>query len=569
MFEFITIYMTLFLKYIFLFVLTCFFGRSFVILIARFLLKDEKIPDQILQTKNVITYPIIGLVLVGNLLIFINFFIELKSIYIYLFLSLFLLPNLYKIKKLQNFINLDNFIYFIFIPAVLLISSSDINFHYDAAYYHLNHQNWLRESNLIIGFVNVFWPFGMSSVYEYLSSVLWLKDSLIYLHFLSLIFLHFFFSFLYFQLFKSRNNSLKYSSLFILVYALLDNFGINGGRNGFLYIQEIGKQDIAVAVLFCFLSIVILDSIIKSEISNIDITITSLIVFFIFELKVSGVFIFYLFFVLIFLQLKKKKLTFSKLLKLQLPTIFFGVVWTIKSILTTACIIYPLTFTCFENFSWYEKGSTERVEAYTTSTSFAFMEYFQDPNRTFIDWFNTFFNSENSDFSNYYRSVYLNFIFSLVIIYLLKKLFLVSKKNKLNFKLIILSFIFLSLLYLVFYGPIPRYSVGILCSIIALLGFTVQDEKIKIPNILFLGLFIISLALLPRINSYFYLIENSNFALFDPRIEPQYQEVQINENWIKPDNGDRCWINLRCTMEPRTINIDSDNFYKVAYKTGK
>ena len=52
MFEFITIYMTLFLKYIFLFVLTCFFGRSFVILIARFLLKDEKIPDQILQTKN-------------------------------------------------------------------------------------------------------------------------------------------------------------------------------------------------------------------------------------------------------------------------------------------------------------------------------------------------------------------------------------------------------------------------------------------------------------------------------------------------------------------------------------
>ena len=74
---------------------------------------------------------------------------------------------------MSHVLTFENIFLYIFIPGILLISSSDINFHYDAAYYHLNHQNWLRSSNLIIGTVNIFWPFGMSSIYEYISSMLW------------------------------------------------------------------------------------------------------------------------------------------------------------------------------------------------------------------------------------------------------------------------------------------------------------------------------------------------------------------------------------------------------------
>ena len=33
----------------------------------------------------------------------------------------------------------------------------------------------------------------------------------------------------------------------------------------------------------------------------------------------------------------------------------------------------------------------KRVEAYTSSTSFAFLEYFLNPEQNFIDWFNDFF----------------------------------------------------------------------------------------------------------------------------------------------------------------------------------
>ena len=50
------------------------------------------------------------------------------------------------------------------------------------------------------------------------------------------------------------------------------------------------------------------------------------------------------------------------------------------------------------------------------------MEYFKDPNLSFFDWFNDFFNSSNyAVFSNYYRSVYLNFFISFLIVYGIKK----------------------------------------------------------------------------------------------------------------------------------------------------
>jgi len=265
MINLVSFSVNLYVRYILIFLFVLLIGRSFVIVVNKYFLKNKNIPNQILQTAPSIVYPIIGLIFVGNILIFLNYFISLKSPIVWIVLFLLIAPNLLELKnpefKLKNFLTWNNFFYYIFIPGVLLISSSDINFHYDAAYYHLNHQNWLRETNLVIGMVNIFWPFGMSSIYEYISSIFWLNDSLIYLHFISLIFIHFFFSFIYFHIFSSSNNKLRNSAIFVSIFAFLDNFGLDGGRNGFIYIQEVGKQDIAVAVLFLFASLILLNNI--------------------------------------------------------------------------------------------------------------------------------------------------------------------------------------------------------------------------------------------------------------------------------------------------------------------
>ena len=134
----------------------------------------------------------------------------------------------------------------------------------------------------------------------------------------------------------------------------------------------------------------------------------------------------------------------------QLPTIIFGIIWSVKSLLTTSCLIFPLSFTCLKNVSWYEAGSTERIEEYTTNTSFAFMEYFKSRDLTFVDWFNDFFNSTNI-FSNYYKTVYLNFLISVVVIFLLKQIFFNKVKVSNNFKIVSGSYFLLGTLYLIFY----------------------------------------------------------------------------------------------------------------------
>ena len=561
----------LYIRYILLFIYFLLIGRSFFNLLNKLMFKQTSTNNLIFDTKATIIYPIIGLIFFGNLLIIANFFVELENNFLYVFLILLLIPNFIGnnkvIFKISNVLTFENIFLYIFIPGILLISSSDINFHYDAAYYHLNHQNWLRSSNLIIGSVNIFWPFGMSSIYEYISSMLWSNNSLIYLHFLNLIFLQFLFSFIFYHLFNSTNKNFKFTSIFLVLFSIFDNFGIAGGRNGFVYIQEIGKQDTTVAILFCITSILILDKIQKRHASKIDIVLISLLVFFIFEIKVSGVIIFILYFILIFTLIRNNKYSFRNLIYLQSPTIFFGLIWSLKSIMTTGCLIFPLSFTCYESFWWYEIGSTERVEAYTTATSFSFMEYFLNDNLNFLDWVNYFLFSEtNSTFSNYYLSVYSNFLISFVILLFIKYFLFNKKVLDKRFKLILLAYTTLSIVYLIFYGPIPRYSMGILITIICSIGFFVDSEKVKISKYVFYSLFIMSIGLLPRAASYENFIENKEIALFDPRIESQYIEVQINENWIKPASGDRCWINLKCTMEDKIVNIVQSNYFKFAYK---
>jgi hypothetical protein len=563
--------LTLFSKYILMFSFFLLIGRSSVMFVDNCLLRHTPKRDVILGTKAEIIYPLIGLAITGNLLIFLNYFVELKNPIIYFFLVVALVPNLLSLRVLTlniaNILNTQNIFLYLIIPGILLISSSDINFHYDAAYYHLNHQNWLRESNLIVGTVNIFWPFGMSSVFEYLSSILWVGESLIYLHFLNITFIHVFFSFIFYHLHNSENRNLKNASWFLLLFSVLDNFGISGGRNGFIYIQEIGKQDTAVATLFCLLSILLLDKIQKKNSNKPDFVYLSILVFFIFEIKVSGVIIFVLYFIYLYGLIVNSNFKIKHILYLQLPTIFFGLIWSIKSILTTGCLIFPLSFTCNENFWWYEQGSTERVEEYTTATSFSYMEYFTSKDLNFFNWVQDFFFSEsNSTFSNFYLSVYTNFLISLLILYIVKITLFTKSNVSIRFKGIIFSYALLSVMYLLFYGPIPRYSMGILCTIICTFGFFTETTKIKTPKYLGKILFLAAISLFPRVSSYQNFINNKDINLFDPRVESQYIDISTNNDWVKPDSGDRCWINLNCTMEEKKIIVNDDGYFKFAYK---
>ena len=570
MFQIFIFFIEIFLKYTILYFILFSSGRSFLLLLERFYFKKRELPETILKTKSQILFPIFGLILIGNLLILLNYFLPLRSNLVFLILLLFNLGNLLDVKKIEikNFLNLHNIIYYFVFPALLLISTSDINFHYDAGYYHLNHQNWLRESNMIIGMVNIFWAFGMSSIHEYLSAVLWIDASFILLHFLSLIFIHFFYSFLFFHIINSKNFRLKNASLLIILFSIFDNFGFDGGRNGFLYIQGVGKQDIPVAVLFIFTSLVVIDYLIEKDLTGRDLISISLIVFFIFQLKISTIFVYIIFLILIFNLIYEKTMTSRKVLYYLIPNILFAIFWFVKSYMTTGCIVFPVNFLCVNSFDWYIVGSTKAYQSISTGASFSYVEYFASGEGSFLDWFNSFFNSElYSGFSSYYRSFYLNFLGSVLIIYLLKKIFLTKKKLNVKNNIFILIFLFSNMTYSLFFGPIPRYTIGILCLSIGLIGFYGGESKININKSFLTVLIILSIAMLPRANSYIGFFESSNIALFDPtKISELYNEVPIYDNWIKPGKGDRCFVNLRCTMHEEEITLIENGFFTTAYR---
>ena len=552
--------LTLLLKYALFFIVFHLSGKS-TIKIYEFVSK-RKVPQEILFTNTKIIYPILGLFSIGNLLVFFNFFLPLENNYVFLILLVFNIPALIDLKIKFKF-DLITLIKYLALPTILVISTFDTSFNYDAGYYHIYHQAWLRESNLILGFVNIFWPLGMSSIYEYLSAILWFDTSFVLLHFLNLIFIHFFYNFIFENIINNVHSDLKVASIFLLIYSFLDNFGIGGGRNGFIYIQGVGKQDIAVGILFFFISIVLIKAIKDKHFSNVDIFFVSLLILFLYEIKLSSVIIAVIY--IMYLRGAYKNNDFKYILLPNIFAISIFLIWTLKSFLTTACLIFPVTVTCFESMNWYVLGSTESYEGITKFASYSY-----ELSIPFMDWVR-----ETGSFE-YRRQVFLNFIFSFLILCFIKILFFQNKKfdiSSRNALLLSLSFVFLNFVYLLFYGPIPRYAVGVCLLVISLIGFFSKDTFKKIPILLTSTLVVASLFLVVRSSSYLSLLNNEEFRIFDPRTNNEINNEigfePFKNGWVLARDSDQCWSNTKCLNAEVDLQIIDGQIFKTVYKMNK
>tara|TARA_B100000674_G_scaffold498771_1_gene539278 strand:+ start:4799 stop:6463 length:1665 start_codon:yes stop_codon:yes gene_type:complete len=540
------------LKYISIFIFFFFLGRTLVILFNIKNLKNINIDYlKIFNLPINLFYPILGVILFGNILFIVNFIFPIgNNFLIFLVFSIQLL----NFMKKFNF-NIENdFKYFIFtyifINLILLITSFNISFHYDAGFYHLNHQNWLRNSNIIFGFVNIYWPYGIGSIYEYISAALWFDRTFILLHFVNLIFIWFFYSFLTYNLIKSKISFYKYSSLFILIFAILDNFGVDGGRNGYIYIQGVGKQDITLGILFYVLSIFLINLISKTRFDKNELYFLLITSLFLFQIKVSSVIIFFLLIIYI-VKVKQNNLqSYFELIKLSSPFIVIGLLWILKTYITTGCFIFPLTITCINNFEWYLIGSTEAFEYITTSFSNSYII-----GQSFLIWVETLLSYQIK------RTVILNFIYSVCFLVVLKVVFFKRYKYSRQTLLFSTLFAILNITYLIFFGPEPRYFIGTGLFIVSIISFNISDIRLKLSNNFLYLIIFLALFSLPRLDSY----KSFNLSSI-PTVPLQTTEyLNIDELWVYPKEGDKCWINLYCTLNKDKISIDESNFYKKVY----
>tara|TARA_A100001011_G_scaffold16820_1_gene17519 strand:- start:4454 stop:5890 length:1437 start_codon:yes stop_codon:yes gene_type:complete len=467
--------------------------------------------------------------------------------------------NFLKIDKLNIYLNKVYFFYYLVIPGILLISSFDISFHYDAGYYHLNTQNWLRESKTIFGFVNIFWPFGMASIYEYLSAILWLDNRFLYLHLIDIIFIHFFYIFIVESFLNPKYKEYKFMSIFLVLFSILDNFGVGGGRNGYIYFQGVGKQDIPLAILFFFISFTIFILIKYKNISILDASIISIFCLFIFQLKVSSAIIFFLLGLLLYRIFYLKILSIGQLFKSQLLFLSFTFFWFLKTYITTGCVIFPLSITCLNNFSWYISGSTESFEYISKQASLNY----DIRSLSFSEWYISFISYEIN------RVVLSNFLMSIFLLGLIKILLFKKKKESDNFlKVSLFSFILLNIFYLIFFGPIPRYSIGIMLVIVTSYSFFINKIKYNIKLSIFILFALFSVISIVRTSSYQAFLNGEDHNLFNPStyfvINEEIGFTRFNESWVFPSQGDQCWTNLECSMAKSNIKIE-EGFIKTAY----
>ena len=170
-----------------------FTGRGFAISVSKLL--GIKLKESVFGVFHENFYIIYTLFLIGNLSFLLNFFTPINKfiVLIPIFIFLFFNFNNSLPSNKRNYYLISNFC----IPFALTFSTFDIGFHYDAALYHLNFQEWLLNEKIVYGLSNIYAPFGLSSINDYILPNFQINGNFVGLHFLNIAILTSLFSLLF------------------------------------------------------------------------------------------------------------------------------------------------------------------------------------------------------------------------------------------------------------------------------------------------------------------------------------------------------------------------------------
>jgi hypothetical protein len=316
-------------------------------------------------------------------------------------------------------------------------------------------------------------------------------------------------------------------------------------KNGFLYIQGVGKQDVTLGILFLFVSIIIFHLIANNHFLINELILISFLVLFILQLKVSGFPIIFIYTLYLIDFLRKNSSNLYIVFRNLFPVGVLTIMWVIKSILQTGCLIFPLTSSCFNNLSWVDLEYIKIIEEVSIQYSLSY-----NLGESLALWIGNY--SENL----INRDTILNYIISSFII-----LVFIKKRSKniyslsLNLKLV--SYIIFTLMFYLNFGPDTRYLIGIEMFIISIIGLYTYKPIINYKYILYFGIFF-SLLLVPRLNDYKNL--NSSPQVKLEILQPELSE--INGRYV-PKKGDQCWAELNCSSGLHSYKIIDEGFFKI------
>ena len=514
-----------------------------------FFIQNKEPPNIYFFAKQLI----FGVIIISFFAILLNFFTPLnKTIN-----TIFLLLPLFLLFKFKSIYFKKEFIKFVLISSVLiflLIVESNV-YRPDAGLYHIPYINILNNEKIIFGLSNLHFRFAHTSIMQYVSAIsnnlIFSVNGIVYAQ--TLVAVPVIISFLYQIVTYKKNKDYNFHFFYLLSVLIFIIFKMN--RYG-----EYGNDAPSHFIFFFLISEILL--IIKNNTYQVEKIINLFIlVFFIITNKVIlGLSILIVLLFIKFLKIKKlfKSKTFYFL-------IFFFIIWSIKNVIISGCLVFPVKSTCFQNLSWSNNNLAHSVSVENEAWSKGWPNYVE---------YNKKNNLELIPIEKYSKDFYwvkqwsLNhglLILKIILPYtaFLLLLFLtLNKKKKLknNYKNkdIIYIIIYISLfstLYWLTKVPVFRYGYSYIIILISLIfSFSLinrvfytkkNDQIVSFILIAFFAVFVgkNTLRIIKTDNNYnnypwpkFYSMNNSNE-------KPIYKKIIINgEVFYMPldNNGNYC-----------------------------
>lgn len=460
-----------------------------------------------------------GFIYFSFIALFVNFFSPLNTlinslIVIFFIIIFFLKKNFFTKKEIFFLIILSFFGFFLIL--------FDTVYRPDAGAYHLPFVKILNEEKIIFGLFNLHQRFGHISIIQYSSA---LNNNIIFGEIGILIPLLSIYSLLTFYflgdvinyLLNKENNSKNFTSIYFSSLILLYiSYKIN--RYG-----EFGNDAIGHMLFFYLISKLINLSNFDYKKFNEIYLISAFSILNKFTLIFSMLIPMYLFF--------KNKISYQKVL-ISLPT-FFLILWIIRNVITSGCLIYPQTFTCFTDLNW---SNEEKIILESKSAEAWAKDW---PNRIdksiTMEEYNKNFNWLSPWIDNHFKKVLEILIPYLVILFLIFLYFKNKTEKKFYFKDIRLPLLLCWFGSIVFFlkFPIYRYGYSYLISALILNSILLikfyDYEKIKKLCIFVLFIFFASF-IYKQTHRYFKFYETRNPIPNFYNDVIKFKKIKINEN---------------------------------------
>jgi hypothetical protein len=524
--------------------------------------------------NNFSEYGLFGIIFLSFISLLANFFFPINILFNNLVLILGFICGFFYINFTKKFIYtliLSSFL------STLLITLNNIN-RPDAGLYHLPFISILNDDKIIIGLSNLHTRFGLISIMQYASSVFnnsLLNDNGVVIPIaLSIVFFLMYVTTELFYFLKKRSDLIVFFFLFLLSVFSLYSFS---------NYSEYGND--APAFIYFFLTIILYLNIDNKnkKFLFIDKKILIASIFTVLN-KVFFILIIFIPIILIFTKFKnllKKKIFFFFF-------IFFILIWILKNILVSGCILYPIKITCIKNLSWYNEKNV--VESHISGEAWAKAWIDQDEPKLNLKeytqgfgWFKTWSKKHlkkiNEKFTPF---IIFNTLFVATLFLKCKKniMFLYKSKKTLNKIKIILLLNILGSLFWFLKFPIYRYGAAYLaCSVssVSVLILHYFNNKINVSKnlikiIIFFSIFLFISFNLKRIIKNFDNVYDQYpwpriYSLSFNNISEHKVSIKYNNKIIFYKSESECMYTKYspCTHEVIKINYKESLGYKIFY----